>query len=161
MLGEHASRNVQENSGQDSIVSSYFEPPLLLSKHTAVMGKMYLEKLKTTLLSKKQGEDNIGSNTEEKYKMISRTEAVACWPQGVEAGGGGVCAPWGNENEDKPRQGKKSEPGSPLETRFPLGPSLYVSFTPREIERGKYSLQPMPGPVTITNITPAQDLKNQ
>lgn len=27
MLGEHASRNVQENSGQDNIVSSGFQAP--------------------------------------------------------------------------------------------------------------------------------------
>lgn len=29
--------------------------------------------------------------------MISRTEAVACWAQGLEAGGGGVHVLWGNE----------------------------------------------------------------
>ena len=67
--------------------------------------------------SQKQGKYNIEPNTEEKYKMISKTELWACWAQVVEVGEGGVCDPWGNKNEKNPRQGRKSEPGSPLETK--------------------------------------------
>lgn len=93
MLGENARRNVQEHSGQDSIASSCFEPLPSHSKLTAMMGKIYLEKFKMTLLSQKQGKYNIEPNTEEKYKMISRTELRACWAQVVELGVDGLCDP--------------------------------------------------------------------
>lgn len=58
-----------------------------------MMGKIYLEKFKMTLLSQKQGKYNIEPNTEEKYKMISRTELRACWAQVVELGEDGLCDP--------------------------------------------------------------------